>query len=170
MKDINNLNQFPPILDFEASSLSDCSYPISVGLVINGDVYYWIIKPKQEWIDWSLESQVIHGLKRSYLVEQGIDANVVYQEVRKILEGVSTVYSDNPYWERRWLNALGHFEVEVADVKALVPDEHQSHWQEVFQKQYQKHNLTPHRADHDALAISLTLQQLAPFDNKINNP
>lgn len=161
MKHIYNLNQFPPTLDFEASSLSDCSYPISVGLVTNGDVYYWIIKPKPEWIDWSLESQVIHGLKRSYLVEQGIDANVVYQEVRKILEGESTVYSDNPYWERRWLSALGHFDVEVADVKALIPDEHQSHWQEVFQEQYQKHNLTPHRADHDALAISLTLQQLA---------
>ena len=37
----------PPILDFEASSLSDNSYPISAGLVIGGYVHYWVIKPKK---------------------------------------------------------------------------------------------------------------------------
>jgi len=54
----------PPILDFEASSLSDTSYPISAGLAIDDQAYYWIIKPEPEWIDWSLESQAVHGLKR----------------------------------------------------------------------------------------------------------
>ena len=51
------MTALPPILDFEASSLSDGSYPITAGLVTNGQIKYWIIKPQPDWIDWSLASQ-----------------------------------------------------------------------------------------------------------------
>lgn len=48
---VSYLKYIPPILDFEASSLFDCSYPISAGLIVNGQKYHWLIKPKPEWVD-----------------------------------------------------------------------------------------------------------------------
>lgn len=93
------MKALPPILDFEASSLSDTSYPISAGLVVAGHVYYWFIKPEPDWIDWSLQSQAIHGLKRSFIEEHGIPAHQVYAEMIDRLIGHHVIYSDAPEWE-----------------------------------------------------------------------
>jgi hypothetical protein len=154
---VDYLKHIPPILDFEASSLSDCSYPISAGLIVNGQIHYWLIKPKPEWIDWSLASQAIHGMKRSYVIENGFDVQRVYEEMIRALAGFEVVYSDNPYWESRWLTQLGHFGLEVKDIQQLIPSHHKDSWKTVFEQQFQKHLLVHHRADHDALALALTL-------------
>lgn len=153
---INDLKHIPPILDFEASSLSDCSYPISVGLIVNGQIHHWLIKPKPEWIDWSLASQAIHGMKRSYLIENGLEVQRVYDEIMQALVGYDAVYSDNPYWESRWLSQIGSFDVEIKDIQRLIPSHHKESWKTIFEQQFQKHFLMPHRADHDALALALT--------------
>jgi hypothetical protein len=155
---VSNLKHIPPILDFEASSLSDCSYPISAGLIVNGQIHHWLIKPKPEWIDWSLESQAIHGMKRSYLIETGLDVDHVYDEMNRTLAGFDVVYSDNPSWESRWLSHLGRFNVEIKDIQQLIPSHHKGLWKTIFEQQFQKHLLVHHRADHDALALALTIQ------------
>lgn len=82
-----DLIYLPPILDFKASSLSDVSYPISAGLIVSGHVYYWIIKPEPDWIDWSLQSQAMHGLKRSYIEDHGVPVHQVCIEMTAILGG-----------------------------------------------------------------------------------
>lgn len=73
----------PPVLDFEASSLSDGGYPITEGLVINGELRYWAIKPELEWIDWYLASEAIHGIKRSELIDAGIPAFEVCVQMKE---------------------------------------------------------------------------------------
>ncbi|HSX50755.1 MAG TPA: hypothetical protein VLF09_07355 [Cellvibrio sp.] len=156
----NDLRDIPPVLDFEASSLSDTSYPISVGLVVKGKIHYWIIKPKPDWIDWSLASQAIHGLKHSYLIDHGMDHDEVLRELQEALQEINIIYSDNPYWERRWLRQLGELDVEVQDIKGLIPTQLHAKWKDVMQTQIKIHNFIPHRADHDALAISFTLKSL----------
>lgn len=153
-----HLKHLPPILDFEASSLSDCSYPISAGLVINGQIYHWLIKPKPEWIDWSLASQSIHGIKHSHLIENGQDTQHVCEEINHVLAGFEVVYSDNAYWESRWLTQLGSFSLEIKDVQQLIPCHHKDTWKSIFEQQFNEHNLVRHRADHDALALALTVQ------------
>lgn len=89
----------PPILDFEASSLSDGSYPITAGLVIQGKVHHWVIKPQPDWVGWSLTSQAVHGIKRSELMDFGMPADKVCTQMGELLTGVPFIYSDNPYWE-----------------------------------------------------------------------
>lgn len=153
---VSYLKHIPPILDFEASSLSDCGYPISTGLVVSGQIHHWLIKPKPEWIDWSLASQAIHGMKRSYLIENGLDVQLVYDEMKRVLAGFDVIYSDNPYWESRWLSQLGRFDVEVKDIQQLIPCHHKDSWKTIFEQQFQKHLLVRHRADHDALALAFT--------------
>lgn len=150
----------PPVLDFEASSLSDISYPITAGLVVNGRAYYWVIKPQSDWVDWSLASQAIHGIKRSYLIEHGMAALQVYEEMKAVLGTTQALYSDNPYWEKRWLSCLGVFAIEVRDIRELLPELSQPYWAECLATQFKVHELTRHRADHDAYAMYMAVNAL----------
>ena len=160
MFSIDHLQYVPPILDFEASSLSDTSYPISAGLRAGNCLKYWIIKPRVDWIDWALDSQAIHGLKRSDLEDYGIDTTQVYDEMRGLLVGIDVIYSDNPHWEQRWLACLGPFDLEIRNIQELLPKHNQHLLKQTFEKQFQAHKLIPHRADHDALALSLAVYHL----------
>jgi len=150
----------PPILDFEASSLSDTSYPISAGLVVGGQVYYWVIKPQSDWIDWSLESQAIHGLKRSFLEEHGVPVHQVYAEITEKLNGYQVIYSDAPAWEGLWLQRLGAFNLRIADIGELIGNDQREGFPGELAKIFASNKLTQHRADHDALAIALTVEKL----------
>jgi hypothetical protein len=167
MNTTNAISALPPILDFEASSLSDGCYPITAGLVVNGEVNYWIIKPQLDWIDWSLASQSIHGIKRSYLMEHGVDASQVYDEMKSLLCNSPIVYSDNPYWESRWLGCLGKFDCEVRDIRELFPKSLHDHFSVCLENQLVVNKLTRHRADHDANALFFAvseLRRLSPDD------
>lgn len=150
----------PPILDFEASSLSDTSYPISAGLVVAGQVYYWVIKPQSDWIDWSLQSQAIHGLKRSFIEEHGVPVHQVYAEIAEKLSGYEVIYSDAPAWEGLWLQRLGAFNLRIADIGELIGNDRREGFSNELAKTVANNNLTQHRADHDALAIALTIEKL----------
>lgn len=155
------MTHLPPILDFEASSLSDGSYPISAGLVIQGKVYYWVIKPLPDWVDWSLPSQAIHGIKRSEIEELGMPAAEVFKQMAELLKDVPSIYSDNPYWESRWLKCLGKFACEVQDIRELIPGETDQHWADSLAQTFTANQLRRHRADHDAYAMYLTVLRLS---------
>jgi hypothetical protein len=153
------LVHIPPILDFEASSLSDTSYPISAGLIVEGKVYYWIIKPKPDWIDWSLQSQAIHGLKRSYIEDHGSPADQVFLEMSEVLTNHNIIYSDAPDWESLWLSRLGQFNIEIESIFNLIDVAKETFSNEMILS-LQSNHLVPHRADHDAIAIALTIKKM----------
>ncbi len=159
------LVHIPPILDFEASSLSNTSYPISAGLIVEGKIYYWIIKPKPDWIDWSLQSQAIHGLKRSYIEEHGIPADQVFIEISEVLTNHNIIYSDAPDWESMWLSRLGELNIKIESIFTLK-DIAKETFSNEFNLSLQANQLVPHRADHDAIAIALTIKKL--WGNSIN--
>jgi len=154
------LAELPPILDFEASSFSDESYPISAGLIVSGKLYYWLIKPKQDWIDWALPSQAIHGIKRSVLIEQGLQADQVFDELMTALNGHECVYSDAPLWERLWMSRLGQTDKIIMEVKELIPNCTVDLFKLTLSKNFENHKLIRHKANHDALAISITVRDL----------
>lgn len=89
----------------------------------------------------------------------------VLRELQEALRGISPIYSDNLYWERRWPGQLDDLAVEVQDdIKTLVPARLHGKWKGFMLAQFKIHILTPHRSDHDALAISLALKALQMFD------
>lgn len=159
------LVHIPPILDFEASSLSDTSYPISAGLIVEGKVYYWIIKPKPDWIDWSLQSQAIHGLKRSYIEEYGLPADQVFYELSEILANHNVIYSDAPEWELMWLSRLGKFNIEIDSIYNLININRETFSSELISN-FKSHDLIPHRADQDVIAIALTIKNMCGNEAK----
>ena len=95
-------------IDFEASSLMRGSFPVEMGLAVDGgDVSSWLIRPVPEWEEWSPASEALHGLCRKQLAEEGFD--VVHVAVA-VLEACSApdcvLASDNPAHDAMWLNRL----------------------------------------------------------------
>ncbi|WP_458098441.1 transcriptional regulator [Roseomonas sp. WA12] len=95
-------------LDFEASSLSEGSFPVEVGWVTeDGEAESYLIRPAPEWDEWSPESERIHGLSRDRLEREGKPVAEVGRRVLDVLgaEGV-VVTSDAASWEQRWLDRM----------------------------------------------------------------
>ena len=93
-------------LDFEASSLSDDSYPIEVGWVFeDGRPETHLIRPAPGWTDWDDDAQAIHGISRERLQREGEPHEAV---ARRILEALSAhaVFVTAPSWDGKWLSVL----------------------------------------------------------------
>ncbi len=59
-------------LVFEASSLSDHSYPVEVAWVFqDGRSESHLIRPATGWTDWDDEAEAIHGITREKLASEG---------------------------------------------------------------------------------------------------
>jgi hypothetical protein len=93
-------------LDFEASSLSDDSYPIEVGWVLeDGREEEHLIRPAPGWTDWDPSAEAMHGLSRDELLAKGEPHDAV---ARRVLDALSshTVYVSAPSWDGKWLSVL----------------------------------------------------------------
>lgn len=93
-------------LDFEASSLSERSYPIEVGWVFeDGREEDHLIRPAPEWTDWDPSAEAIHGISRNELLERGRDHTAVAQRMVEVLAG-HDICASAPSWDGKWLSAL----------------------------------------------------------------
>lgn len=93
-------------LDFEASSLSDQSYPVEVAWVFqDGRTESHLIRPAPGWTDWSPEAEAIHGLSRTMLEEEGQPHDVV---AARMIEALSDheLFASAPSWDGKWLSVL----------------------------------------------------------------
>jgi len=109
-------------IDFEASSLSDLSYPIEVAWVDqDGHGESYLISPAPDWTDWSSQSEAIHNISHQMLKDHGASHRKVAQRAARILgsEGVQ-VYADQPAFDGRWLRVLlasaGLPQIQIRDV------------------------------------------------------
>lgn len=102
------LNSAPFFLDFEASSLAEGSYPIEIAWGdISGVHETHLISPAeiQEWTDWSIISETVHGISKLQLNREGRSPKWVCDRVSEALDG-RTVYSDAPAYDGFWLSRL----------------------------------------------------------------
>lgn len=93
-------------LDFEASSLSDDSYPIEVGWAFeDGRTESHLICPAPGWADWSAKAEAIHHITRETLLAQGEAHELVARRMLEAL-GEHDVYASAPSWDGKWLSVL----------------------------------------------------------------
>lgn len=93
-------------IDFEASSLSDNSYPIEVGWVWeDGREEDHLIKPAPHWIDWDTRAEAIHGITRAELERCGEAHDGVAHRMLDTLSG-HDLRASAPSWDGKWLSAL----------------------------------------------------------------
>lgn len=148
------------MLDFEASSLLPASYPIEIGIARwqpgAPEIVYWssLIKPKDDWTDWSEETQRIHGITREDLGTAPTAASVVQHLA--CMSG-KILYCDGGRWDFHWLLRL----FEDADTPPFVLQ----HWLSAFvdlppanvERSLQRQKMNPHRAGKDAAYLHLLL-------------
>ena len=93
-------------LDFEASSLSDHSYPIEVGWVFeDGASEAHLIRPAAGWTEWDAGAERIHRIPRDMLLSHGTDHVEVARRMVDVLAGHDLLASA-PSWDGKWLSAL----------------------------------------------------------------
>ncbi|HDZ83574.1 MAG TPA: hypothetical protein ENH56_20385 [Roseobacter sp.] len=97
-------------LDFEASSLSEESWPIEIGLswLEAGEVQTWstLIRPAHDWdiSDWAPQSAAVHGIAFEELKDAPTADNVVGELLQNL--GDRVLVSDAPEFETRWLSRM----------------------------------------------------------------
>jgi hypothetical protein len=112
-------------LDFEASSLSDESFPIEIGWVDEaGQGESWLITPAEHWTEWSTDSERVHGISRSVLNQHGSPFRTVAKRAESVLGAEHVlVFADQPayggYWFRVLMKAAGLPAIPVLDVMQL---------------------------------------------------
>jgi hypothetical protein len=93
-------------LDFEASSLSDDSYPVEVGWVFeDGRAESQLIRPAPDWTDWDPGAEAIHGISRRQLLAEGAAHEHVAARMVDQLAG-HDLYASAPSWDGKWLSVL----------------------------------------------------------------
>jgi hypothetical protein len=93
-------------LDFEASSLSDDSYPVEVAWVFeDGRSQSFLIRPAPTWTDWDPMAQAIHGITREQLLAEGSP----HEEVARRMVGDldrQDLLASAPSWDGKWMSVL----------------------------------------------------------------
>jgi len=95
------------IIDFEASGLESDSYPIQVAWNMGDVVHSHFIDPRyvSQWQGWSLASEAVHNISRSFLHEHGEFPADVAKAMNESLGG-STIYSDAVPYDKNWCQRL----------------------------------------------------------------
>lgn len=94
-------------LDFEASSLSDRSYPIEVAWVFeDGQCESYLIAPAPAWSEWDPDAERIHGIARETLVQEGTAHEFVAARMVEALSG-HALFASAPSWDGKWMSAVG---------------------------------------------------------------
>ena len=147
-------------LDFEASSLSCFSYPISVGWCDFNDAQdEFLIKPAKNWTDWDNASQRIHRLSRSTLLSEGINVSDACKRLNKALRGrdVFCTSSYDIFWKERLFSSASiecEFNLTSWTNIANVNERNVSQLAEEIKK------AVTHNALDDALAIRNAISKL----------
>jgi hypothetical protein len=85
---MTGLIETPLFLDFEASSLSDTSYPIGVAWSNpDGSIEPHLISPAgiEKWTNWDPAAEQVHGIARSELLALGAAPRILCDRIRHCL-------------------------------------------------------------------------------------
>lgn len=155
----------PPILDVEASGFGRGSYPVEVGYVLeDGASQCMLVRPEPGWDHWSPAAERLHRIRRSDLLEYGLPAVEVADELNHHLCG-RTLYSDawgHDYsWLARLYDAAGRAPTfRLESLQALLTDSEIARWQELKEQVAIVLGLPRHRACADARLLQATFGRL----------
>ncbi|MTH95267.1 hypothetical protein [Roseibium sp. RKSG952] len=108
------------VIDFEASSLNDGSYPIELGycdLDMNSGGF--LIKPKPEWADWHPDAASAHGIPRELLFAVGIPIREAAERINYMADSGKSFLCDGGASDQRWYEALFRETDTVPEIMTL---------------------------------------------------
>ncbi len=155
----------PTVLDIEASGFGRGSYPIEVGIArADGSCCAFLIQPQQEWTHWDPKAELLHGISRERLFQEGYPAHQVAQWLNDELSSLGKAYSDSWGYDNTWLSLLFHharmlprFRLEA--LRILLSEEQQALWSDTKEHVIGESDINRHRAGEDARLLQLTYQR-----------
>jgi len=110
-------------MDFEASSLSEESYPIEVAFSDErGNIESYLIRPEADWVDWcDIAEHNIHGISRELLAKEGLSVEWIVGRMRGKLKN-KTVYVDGGKYDEYWAEKLFEFNGNTARLPFRLAD------------------------------------------------
>ena len=93
------------VIDFEASGLGHNSYTIQVAVCNQSESYSAYIRPEDNWTHWSVDSQEIHNIPRTLLLDVGLPARQVAKELNDFV-CKEIAYCDGGIYDIGWTNTL----------------------------------------------------------------
>ncbi|MDK2778107.1 MAG: hypothetical protein KYX62_10620 [Pseudomonadota bacterium] len=155
----------PPIIDLEASGFGRGSYPIEVGFALEDrEVHSFLIKPAPGWLHWSVEAELIHGIPREQLLEEGLTPREVALKMNDMLRG-KTLYSDAWSFDSSWMGRLfdeaelvQRFRIETIN-KLLTPEQMEI-WHDTKKTLWTEMQIVRHRAANDVQVLQETFMRV----------
>lgn len=162
MEKRKNIQQIRPfILDVEASGFGCESYPIEIGLALDGkNRYCSLILPADQWTHWDMAAQNTHHISRETLVRHGKPLDHVANDLNRILN-TQTVYSDGWTVDKPWLTKLFseagiRQTFTISPLERILTEPQMAIWHTTKAQIITSMNLTRHRASTDAFIIQET--------------
>jgi hypothetical protein len=145
-------------IDFEASCLPrhGRSFPIEVGIADAWGSRVWLIYPHTDWTgwDWTQEAEMLHGITRDQLLQNGQPVEIVASELAKAVEGRQVVADS--YFDSYWFDTL-NMAAKIAPSAKIEHVENilntlESTTEEILaaQAELDRQGFLRHRARHDA--------------------
>lgn len=155
----------PTVLDIEASGFGRGSYPIEVGLArADGSYCAFLIQPMDEWTHWDPKAELLHGISRQRLIQEGYPVRQVALWLNDELRELGKAYSDSWGYDNTWLSLLFHhagllprFRLEA--LRILLSEEQQALWSDTKETIIGELGIHRHRAGEDAHLLQLTYQR-----------
>ncbi len=176
MKKRQNAKLFRPfIVDVEASGFGYESYPIEIGLALEGENRYCsLISPADRWVHWDMAAQATHHISREILIRHGKPLDHVAKELNSILNGL-TVYSDGWAMDKSWVTRL-FFEAgirqafTISPLERILTEPQMEIWHATKENIFMSLDLTRHRACSDAFIIQETFfrTRMKTIDQPLN--
>jgi hypothetical protein len=156
--------QEPLILDVEASGFGGHSYPIEIGLALEGGgKFCTLITPAPDWTHWDDSAEQVHRVSRDILQTYGKPIKEVAQFLNEILSG-KTVYTDGWVVDKPWLTTLFYaagvpMEFTVSSLEMILSEAQMASWHETKDKVIVDLELRRHRASFDAVIVQETYKR-----------
>lgn len=151
----------PLIVDVEASGFGHDSYPIEIGVALDGGRRFCtLILPEGGWIHWDHEAEALHGITRDVLGVHGRPVGEVASQLNALLAG-RTVYSDGWVVDKTWIITLFHaarqrMAFHVSPLELILSEHQMSIWHATKELIINQVDPVRHRASNDAWIVQET--------------
>lgn len=154
----------PIIIDIEASGFGAESYPIEVGVALDGGrKFCTLIAPRPGWTHWDEGAEKVHGVSRSVLEQYGKPVAEVAARLNELL-GPRTAYTDGWVVDKPWLNRLFFAagvscEFSLSSLEMILSERQMEIWHPTKDAVLLELGDRRHRASFDAYLIQETWER-----------
>jgi hypothetical protein len=162
----------PTIIDIEASGFGRGTYPIEIGFITGTQqTGCTLIKPINTWTVWCDQAELLHGISRQLLDQNGRDIFWVAKWLNEHLRG-ETIYSDAWGNDMCWLgNLFEEAEIcqlfKIESLVTLLTESEKEMWASVYNQIIVATDLSRHRASTDAKLIQDTYIQVKNVQKEV---